>query len=104
MCRTWLHSKVFLSCLWWWRVTPSNQDTQDCHLDGEIEDAQGNMNKVKPNTINHEHAYLNAVFSELKKLGEWKLPNPLDGIHSLKLRTPNSRPLPGRDPHCSNRM
>ena len=54
-------------------------------LDGEIEDAQGNMNKVKPNTINHEHAYLNAVFSELKKLGEWKLPNPLDGISQFKI-------------------
>ncbi|GIU13085.1 tyrosine-type recombinase/integrase [Shewanella sp. MBTL60-007] len=54
-------------------------------LDGEIEDAQGKRNKVKPNTINHEHAYLNAVFSELKKLGEWKLPNPLDGISQFKI-------------------
>jgi integrase len=54
-------------------------------LDGEIEDFQGKKNKVKPNTINHEHAYLNAVFSELKRLGEWTLPNPLDGLPQFKI-------------------
>lgn len=54
-------------------------------LDGEIEDAQGNRNKVKPNTVNHEHAYLNTVFTTLKKLGEWSLPNPLEGIEQFKI-------------------
>ena len=54
-------------------------------LDGEIDDLQGNKFSVKPNTVNHEQAYLNAVFSELKKLGEWKLPNPLDGLSPFKI-------------------
>ncbi|PKG74829.1 integrase [Shewanella sp. GutCb] len=54
-------------------------------LDGEVADAQGNKTKVKPNTINHEHAYLNTVFNTLKKLGEWSLPNPLDGIEQFKI-------------------
>jgi integrase len=54
-------------------------------LDGDVEDAQGKRNKVKPNTINHEQAYLKAVFNTLKKLGEWSLPNPLDGIEQFKV-------------------
>jgi integrase len=54
-------------------------------LDGEIEDFQGKKTKVKPNTINHEHAYLNAVFSELKRLGEWTHPNPLEGLPQFKI-------------------
>ena len=54
-------------------------------LDGEVVDGQGKRNKVKPHTINHEQAYLNSVFSELKKLGEWKHPNPLDGISQFKI-------------------
>ncbi|WP_108944120.1 phage integrase [Shewanella halifaxensis] len=54
-------------------------------LDGEVEDAQGIKTKVKPNTVNHEHAYLNTIFNTLKKLGEWSLPNPLDGIEQFKI-------------------
>ena len=54
-------------------------------LDGEVEDTIGRKQKVKPNTVNHEHAYLNAVFSELKKLGEWKHTNPLEGISHFKI-------------------
>ncbi|QZX97395.1 tyrosine-type recombinase/integrase [Pantoea alfalfae] len=40
--------------------------------------------KVKPITVNREHQYLYAVFNELKRLGEWKLPNPLDGLRIFK--------------------
>ncbi|WP_229381183.1 phage integrase [Shewanella psychropiezotolerans] len=54
-------------------------------LDGEVEDAQGNKNKVKPHTVNHEHAYLNTVFTTLKKLGEWRHPNPLEGLEKFKI-------------------
>ncbi|MCL1127510.1 phage integrase [Shewanella surugensis] len=54
-------------------------------LDGEIADARGIKQKVKPNTINHEQAYLNAVFSELKRLGEWSHPNPLEAIPLFKI-------------------
>lgn len=54
-------------------------------LDGEIADGMGIKQKVKPHTVNHEHAYLSAVFSELKRLGEWTLPNPLEGLSQFKI-------------------
>jgi integrase len=34
--------------------------------------------------LNHELAYLRAVFNELKRLGQWALPNPLGAVRSLK--------------------
>lgn len=40
---------------------------------------------VSPNTVNHEHAYLRAVFNELIRSGEWKLPNPLANLRKLKI-------------------
>lgn len=39
---------------------------------------------VSPNTVNHEQAYLRAVFNELKRLGEWNGDNPLANIRRLK--------------------
>lgn len=39
---------------------------------------------VSANTINHEHAYLRAVFNELERLDEWKHPNPLRRVRKLK--------------------
>jgi len=39
---------------------------------------------AKPITVNREQQYLMAVFNELKRLGEWKLPNPLEGIRVFK--------------------
>lgn len=39
---------------------------------------------ISPNTVNHEHAYLRAVFNELSRLGEWSLPNPLTSIRRLR--------------------
>lgn len=39
---------------------------------------------AKPITVNREHHYLEAVFNELKRLGEWSLPNPLDGVRVFK--------------------
>ncbi|CAI0796098.1 Tyrosine recombinase XerD [Serratia liquefaciens] len=39
---------------------------------------------VKEATINREHSYLNAVFNELKRLGEWEDDNPLDGVRQFK--------------------
>lgn len=35
-------------------------------------------------TVNREHSYLHAVFSELKRLGEWSGENPLDGIRQFR--------------------
>ena len=40
--------------------------------------------KVKPITVNREQNYLSAVFNELKRLGEWNLPNPLDGVRTFR--------------------
>lgn len=39
---------------------------------------------VSANTLNHELAYLRAVFNELERLGEWKGENPLAKIRALK--------------------
>jgi integrase len=40
---------------------------------------------ASPNTVNHDHAYLQAVFSELRRLGYWKLDNPMTRIRKLKV-------------------
>lgn len=40
---------------------------------------------VSANTVNHEHAYLRAMFSELERLGEWLHPNPLAKIRRLRM-------------------
>ncbi|PVZ87933.1 integrase [Serratia sp. S1B] len=39
---------------------------------------------VKEATVNREQSYLHAVFSELKRLGEWEGSNPLEGIRHFK--------------------
>ena len=43
---------------------------------------------ISPNTVNHEHAYLSAVFGTLIKLNNWILPNPLSGIPKIKIDEP----------------
>lgn len=54
-----------------------------------VETVQKFRNKtVSPNTVNHEHAYLSAVFSRLKQLGKWDYPNPLAGLPKLKIDDP----------------
>lgn len=40
---------------------------------------------VSENTMNHEHAYLSAVFNELIRQGEWSHPNPLKNLRKFKL-------------------
>lgn len=39
---------------------------------------------ISANMLNHELAYLRAVFNELERLGEWKGENPLAHIRKLK--------------------
>ncbi|WP_207267447.1 tyrosine-type recombinase/integrase [Pseudomonas sp. GW101-3H06] len=39
---------------------------------------------VSANMLNHELAYLRAVFNELERLSEWSLPNPLANVRGLK--------------------
>ncbi len=48
---------------------------REARLSGDITDRRAiNQEKqgVTPNTVNREHAYLRAVFNELKRLGEWQ--------------------------------
>lgn len=40
--------------------------------------------KVTANTVNHELAYLKAVFNELDRAGEWNQQNPLSKLKAIK--------------------
>ncbi|MCS0582037.1 tyrosine-type recombinase/integrase [Massilia pinisoli] len=40
---------------------------------------------ISANNMNHEHAYLRAVFNELERLGFWTLGNPLGKLRQLKI-------------------
>lgn len=42
------------------------------------------LSKVSANTVNHEQAYLSAVYGSLIKYGEWKHGNPLTGLPKVK--------------------
>lgn len=44
----------------------------------------GEAKAVSANTLNHELAYLRAVFNELDRLGEWSAENPLAKVRALK--------------------
>lgn len=48
----------------------------------------GKPKPVSANTLNHELAYLSAVFNELDRLGEWKGDNPLAKVRRLKFDEP----------------
>lgn len=41
---------------------------------------------ITPSCLNREHAYLRAVFNELKRLGEWKGDNPLSQVQQFKVQ------------------
>lgn len=43
---------------------------------------------MTPNGVNHEQAYLSAVFGTLIKLKKWQLDNPLRGVPKLKIDEP----------------
>ncbi|EPM2834142.1 MULTISPECIES: tyrosine-type recombinase/integrase [Citrobacter] len=40
--------------------------------------------EVSARTMNLEHAYFLAVFNELKRLGEWDAPNPLENVRQFR--------------------
>ncbi len=42
------------------------------------------ISKVSPRTMNLELAYFLAVFNELKRLGEWSAPNPLENVRHFR--------------------
>ncbi|MCK0713363.1 tyrosine-type recombinase/integrase [Chromohalobacter sarecensis] len=43
------------------------------------------LEEVAPITVNHEHTYLKAVFSELERLGLWEHGNPLARMRLLRV-------------------
>ena len=43
------------------------------------------LKEVKPNTINHEHTYLKAVFSELERLSLWPHGNPMQKVRKVRI-------------------
>lgn len=52
-------------------------------LSGEISRTT-RVKQVSPRTMNLELAYFRAVFNELKRLGHWKLENPLTSVRAFK--------------------
>lgn len=59
---------------------------RDQRLRGEIDNGYSvslETRKVSTGTVNCEQAFLRAVFNELKRLGEWSLPNPLENIREF---------------------
>lgn len=42
------------------------------------------LKEVKPSSVNHEHAYLKAMFSELERLGFWTGGNPLSRVRRIR--------------------
>lgn len=41
---------------------------------------------IAQNSVNREHAYLRSVFNELRRLGQWKKPNPLAELRQFKVQ------------------
>ncbi len=53
------------------------------HLDGQFARTK-RISKVSPHTMNLEQAYFLAVFNELKRLGEWSSPNPIENVRQFR--------------------
>lgn len=68
-------------------ITPKDwAHYRDQRLRGEIDNGYSTSletRKVSTGTVNCEQAFLRAVFNELKRLGEWTLPNPLENIREF---------------------
>jgi len=43
------------------------------------------VKSVTPRTVNLELAYFRAMFNELKRLDDWKAPNPLENVREFKI-------------------
>jgi len=46
------------------------------------------LKDVSIKTVNNDQTYLNALFNELKRLGEWQYGNPITDLRALKYKTP----------------
>lgn len=52
-------------------------------LDGKLYRTE-RVKHVAPRTMNLEHAYFLALFNELKRIGEWSAPNPLENVRQFR--------------------
>lgn len=52
-------------------------------LDGQFARTK-RVTQVSPKTMNLEHAYFLAMFNELKRIGEWSAPNPLENVRQYR--------------------
>ncbi|GDX05757.1 tyrosine-type recombinase/integrase [Buttiauxella sp. A111] len=52
-------------------------------LDGQFSRTK-RVSLVSPKTMNLEHAYFLAMFNELKRIGEWSAPNPLENVRQYR--------------------
>ncbi len=52
-------------------------------LEGQFARTQ-RVTQVSPRTMNLEHAYFQALFNELRRLGEWSAPNPLEHVRPFR--------------------
>ncbi|MFP1893594.1 tyrosine-type recombinase/integrase [Lonsdalea quercina] len=70
------------------KITPKDwAHYRDQRLSGQIDNGYHSDPAkwvAKPITVNREQQYLDAVFNELRRLGEWKLPNPIEGVRIFK--------------------
>ena len=46
------------------------------------------LDTVTANTANHDLTNFRSLFNELKRLGEWSAPNPMEGIRRLRMDEP----------------
>ena len=46
------------------------------------------LNTVSIKTVNNDQTYLNALFNELRRLGEWEYGNPIADLRALKYKQP----------------
>ena len=46
------------------------------------------LQDVSIKTVNNDQTYFNALFNELRRLGQWQYGNPIDDLRALKYRTP----------------
>jgi site-specific recombinase XerD len=57
-------------------------------LDGKLTpstDRRKRKHGISVNSANREHAYLRAMFNELKRIGEWTTSNPIENIRQFKV-------------------
>ncbi|MCS6101379.1 MULTISPECIES: phage integrase [Shewanella] len=53
---------------------------RNLRMNGDFVDERNRSRMVSPSSLNTDLSYLKAMFNELRRLGEWKYPNPLADV------------------------